>query len=124
VARRIGVQGIAVFALSVIVVSWFLVNYGSTISVSAILGSNVIVVLPGLLITFLGIIAVVEAQGGLGVVGCFALMGVGLAILLGEMYTVGVIDDVLLAGATLVQLQAITIIISLLMGGVAYVSRR
>ena len=106
-----------------IVVSWFLVNYGSTISVSAILGSNVIVVLPGLLITFLGIIAVVEAQGGLGVVGCFALMGVGLAILLWEMYTVGIIDDVLLAGATLVQLQAIIIIISLLMGGVAYVSR-
>lgn len=53
-----------------------------------------------------------------------ACMGVSMAVLLEEMYNVAIINDAMLLPATLVQYQAISIILGLLFGGVVYAGGR
>jgi hypothetical protein len=49
-----------------------------------------------------------------------ACMGVSMAVLLEEMHGVAIINDAMLLPATLIQFQAISIILGLLLGGVVY----
>lgn len=82
---------------------------------------NLVAVLPGVFIFILCLIDIAYTQRGspakiLGV----ACMGVNLAVLLGEMHGIGMINDAMLLPATLIQYQAISIVFGLLMGGVVY----
>lgn len=111
--------------LGIIAIIYFLTqinltNYG----LDAGLTADLIAVFPGLFVTILGLLAVGFDRGNGLIVGGFAVAGIGMAILWGEMYTAAIIDDVVLAGMSLAQLQAITIIVSALIGGAAYASQR
>lgn len=101
---------------------------GNYLGVSALLpvalGEYLFAVLPGLFMTIFGMYLVATRGRDPAMVAGFGLVGFGLAILFGEMYAAAIINDTLLAGATLIQLQAITIIVSILMGGVAYAAKR
>lgn len=103
------------------VVSLYYVFTTMTIpEIPASLGATFGTILPGLLITGVAIIEAALVRSGPGAMGAFCVTGVGLAILLSELDTAGVINAAMLAPATLAQVQALIIILGLVMGIVAY----
>ena len=115
---------LAVFISIMCIIIFLVMVPASTFGLDSGLLGNIIAVLPGLLIGIIGIIGIGESHGSALIVGGFGAAGLGLAVLMGEMYSAGIINDVVLAGMTLGQLETITVILSLVMGGVAYSMRR
>jgi hypothetical protein len=107
-------------AISIIADAWYLTNadFSGALGLDPSIGADLATIFPGLLITIIGLVS--ATRGGPLAVGGFSAAGIGLAVLFGEMYVAGIIDDTLLGGASLIQLQTLTIIVAALMGGVAY----
>ena len=86
----------------------------------ATLGATFGVILPGLLITGVAIVEAAWARNGMGAMGGYAITGVGLALLLYELTTAGMVSAAMLAPATLEQIQTCIIVLGFIMGVVAY----
>ena len=84
------------------------------------IGAHFAAVFPGLLISFFGVITSVEVKNGPGIIGCFTVTGVGLAILLSELNTDGMVTDAMLLPATLLQVQFLVILAAMIMGVLMY----
>lgn len=115
---------IAVFMTIIVIVLFFAGGYAADFGLSATIGDDLLAVLPGLFVSIIGIIAVSQASDSPLIIGGFAAIGIGLAVLLSEAYTAGIIIDAMLGGATIAQYETIVIIVGLLLGSVAYVSGR
>jgi hypothetical protein len=99
---------------------FFTGGYAAGLGISPTIGSDLMAVLPGLFIVVIGTLFIAGLAGRQFAVIGFGAWGIGLSILFQEMFDAGIIDASLLAGASIAQLQTITIIVSIVMGGVAY----
>ena len=115
---------VAVVSLLFGFIYFFTSGMGATFGLDADVGADLLAVLPGLFIAIIGIVFVAGTGGQSFAVIGFGAMGVGLAILLQEMYDANIIVDAMLGGATIAQYETIMIILGLIMGTVAYVGRR
>ena len=111
---------IAVFMIIVVFILFFQGGYADGFGLSATIDDDLLAVLPGLFVSIIGIIAVSQAKGSPLIIGGFGAVGIGLAVLLSEAYTAGIFA--LTGTVTLAQLETITIIVSIILGGVAYAS--
>jgi hypothetical protein len=110
--------------LGTLVVFLYVFNTMSFPMISSSLGGYFTALMPGLLFTLFGAVTMFEAKNSPGVMGCFAVMGVGLAIMIGSANTVGLVTNAMLAPATLEQFQAVIIIFALFLGGIVYAKGR
>lgn len=120
-----GKNGLMIFgaAAVTIVALFYTISTIGIPGVSATLGTNLASILPGLLVTILGMLTFGETTGSPGAMGSAAVTGLGLGVLLSEMYVVGMITDAMLAPATLIQFQGIVFVASMLFG-VAFMGDR
>jgi hypothetical protein len=102
---------------------FFTAGYGNGLGLDADVGAGLLLVLPGLLIVVIGVLFTVGMSGQFSVIG-YGALGVGLAILLQEMYDGGIIVDAMLGGASIAQYEMIIVILGVVLGGVAYASKR
>lgn len=100
----------------VVVVFLYVFNTMPIPGMSASIGPYFTALIPGLLLTFMGMVTAAETRSGPAMAGCFTVTGVGLAIILGAAHGAGMVSDAMLLPATLEQYQAIIIILSLLVG--------
>lgn len=114
-----GAAKILIMVVSPIIVVVFLVYAGNYLGLSDRFSQNLAYVLPGLVTFMIGAAMILTIKTSIFFVPSFGVMGVGLAILLEEMYTVGIVVDALFVPLTLVEVQIIIIILSILFGGVA-----
>ena len=98
---------------------FFTAGYATSLGIDAALGTNLLAVLPGLLISIVGVLFISGMRGSFSVIG-FGALSVGLATLLQGMYDGGIVVDAMLGGATLIQYQTIIVIMGLVLGGVVY----
>ena len=89
-------------------------------SISSSLGAYYVDLVPGILVTFLGMLTASRVRDSPAVIGCFAFVGLGLAIIMGAAYGVGMVNAGMLGSASLEQAQAVTFVLALLLGGVVY----
>jgi len=115
---------IAVFMIIVVFILFFQGGYADGFGLSATIDDDLLAVLPGLFVSIIGIIAVSQAKGSPLIIGGFGAVGVGLAVLLSEAHAAGIFTDAMIGGATLAQLEVITIIVSILLGSGVYASSR
>lgn len=88
--------------------------------IPATLGATFGTILPGLLVTGVAIAEAAWSRRGAAAMGGYCITGVGLALLLFELDTAGVLNAVMLAPATLAQVQVLVIVLGFVMGVVAY----
>jgi len=79
--------------------------------------SSFITVLPGLFFVVVGVIILVKIQGIFSIAG-FGVIGFGLAVLMGEIYSVGLITVGMLSGLTIASVELWCVILSILAGGI------
>ena len=115
---------VAVVCLLFGFIYFFTSGMGATFGLDADMGADLLAVLPGLFICLIGIIFMAGIAGQPFAIIGFGAIGVGLAILLQEMYDASIIVDAMLGGATIAQYETITVILGLIMGAVAYAGRR
>lgn len=109
---------VAVGIVSILAIVVFLVNAGSTLGFSSDFTDDIITVLPGVFVFIVGALMIMNMSGVFYIPG-FGMLGIGVAILLDEMNTAGVIVPELLTGSvTLEQAQVFIVIICLLIGAV------
>ena len=114
----------AIFSAVIIIYIFFAFGYADSLGLEATIDDSLVAVLPGLFVTLIGLVTIGAAFSHPLVIGGFGAVGIGLAVLFDEMYDAAIINSTLLAGATMTQVEVITIVVSLLMGGVAYASQR
>jgi hypothetical protein len=102
---------------------FFTAGYATSLGISPTIGASLLAVLPGLFVVVIGTLFIAGLAGKQFAVIGFGAWGIGLSVLFQEMFDAGIIDATLLAGASIAQLQTITIIVSIVMGGVAYASQ-
>lgn len=113
--------------IMVVVVLIALVYVGGYLGFTAGMITDYATLLPGLVIFVVGTAMLRVTGTGSFAVPAFGLVGIGLAILVGEMNTVGVlIPDILTATFTIADLQLVVIIFFVLLGAIpaALESRR
>ena len=115
---------VAVVCLLFGFIYFFTSGMGVSFGLAADVGADLLAVLPGLFIAIIGVVFIAGVGGQPFAIIGFGAVGVGLAILLQEMYDAGIIVDVMLGGATLAQYETIIIILGLIFGAVAFISRR
>lgn len=89
------------------------------------MASDIMGALPGLFLFIIGmgIIATIEI-GNPAIVAGFTTIGIGIAFLLQTLYTNGVITEIMLDPATILQVEEMVIIGCAMVGGVAWASCR
>lgn len=102
--------------LASLVVLVYVLSTATIPGISPTLGANLLSILPGLLVTILGMFSFRETIGRVSAPGAAAVVGLGLAVLLSEMNTSGMITAAMLAPATLIQFQGVVFVASLLLG--------
>jgi hypothetical protein len=102
---------------------FFTQGYGNTLNLDADVGAGLLIVLPGLLIVVVGMLFILGINSQFAVIG-YGALGVGLSVLLQEMYDGGIVVDAMLGGATIAQYELVVIILGVVLGGVAYASKR
>lgn len=115
---------IAVFVILFVFILFFAGGYAADFGLSATISDDLIAVLPGLFVSIIGIIAVSQTTNSPLIIGGFGVVGIGMAVLLSEAYTAGIIVDAMLGGATIAQCEVIIIILGLMLGAVAYAGSR
>lgn len=106
--------------LGIIVVVMFLMYAGTYVGFDAELTTDIVGVLPGLMVIFVGVIVLATQKLNTFALPGFGALGLGIAILLEEMNTHGiVVDDYITSGYTLVEIQAFFLIVMFLTGIVA-----
>ena len=116
-SNPIGVM--AVFVGIFMVIIYLAGGNGVTIGLSASLTTDLITILPGLFVSIVCVIGLGSQNGPLSV-GAAGVLGIGLAVLLGELHTLGTLTDAMLAPATLAQYQTIVVVAGFLLGAVKY----
>ena len=97
---------------------------GTSIGLSATITQQLLVVMPGVFVFFLGVGMLIKVGTGVFALPAFATLGIGLAILLGSIQTGGLYPIETIGGATLQQVQLLVITMASLVGGmVAALSR-
>ena len=114
---------LAIFLAVLVIYFFFSMGYADSLNLDPSIGANLIAVFPGLFVTIIGLITIGSQSSSPLMVGGFGAAGVGLAVLLDEMYDIGVLNAAVLGGASMAQVEAITIVVSLLMGGAVYATR-
>jgi hypothetical protein len=121
--RRGGNLGLLVAIVAVLCIIIFLVFVPpASLGLDSGLLTSILAVLPGLIITVVGILGI--GRDDALVIGGYGAAGLGIAILMGELYTASIINDTMLSGATLGGLEALIVVLSLVMGAVAYQAKR
>ena len=108
-------------AVAIIPVAFYYVF--TTMSIPEIptsIGATFGIILPGLLIMGVAVVEAAWAKNGVGAMGGYTVMGVGLALLLYELNVAGIVSAAMLAPATLEQVQTLVIVLGLIIGVVAY----
>ena len=108
-------------AVAIIPVAFYYVF--TTMSIPEIptsIGATFGIILPGLLIMGVAVVEAAWAKNGVGAMGGYTVMGVGLALLLYELNVAGMVSAAMLAPATLEQVQTLVIVLGLIIGVVAY----
>jgi len=101
----------------VLVVVLFLI-YGKTIlSLDTSIDTDLISLMPGVTVVVVGFI-MAAYTGGAFRFPSIAIVGVGFAILIGELDDLGMITATMLEGLTVAQLQLYCVVLGLLFGGV------
>lgn len=89
-------------------------------SVPAQLGAALQACIPGLLIGGFAIVEAILTRHGPAAMGGYTLAGLGLSIILDELFTAGVLTAAMLAPALLWQVQILVILMGFIMGIIAY----
>ena len=117
--KKTTMQVMGIFGAIIIVSIFFMRDYASTLGLSSTIGLYLVNVLPSSLTMILGMIAVASAKRENSlVIGGVICVGIGGAMLLGELNTIGLIT----AGSSLAQIQALVIVCSVIIGGLFHVS--
>jgi hypothetical protein len=115
---------LAIFMAVMVIYLFFQMGWASNLNLDPALGDVLIAVFPGLFVTIIGLVAIGSQSSSPLMIGGFGATGIGIAVLLDEMYDIGVLNGAVLGGATMAQVEAITIVVSLLMGSAVYATRR
>ena len=106
----------AVTLLAVLILFTFYA--GDYVNLDPDMTGTLIGVFPGLAVTIVGMLTLATQKLEIYAIPGFGAIGIGLAILLHEMNSLGIIvDDFISSGYSLLELQALVIIIGILMGG-------
>jgi len=108
-----------------IAVVLFMSEYGTDLGFGATIGTDFITILPGIFCFVVGLLILGTMRASIFSFPAIALIGVGFAFLISELYTLGMITDIMLEGLTIQQLQLWCLVIACLVGAlVAGLSRR
>lgn len=116
---------VVVSILGVVVIFLFLYYAGDEVGIDSKVMDDIMAVLPGLSAIIVGclMLGVIRHVGF--IIPGFAAIGVGFAILLGEMNDVGmVVDTWVTEGYALIGLQGFSIVASIVLGAVVMMRRR
>ena len=110
--------------LGVLIIGIFLVYAGDDIGINAEVNNDLIGVLPGLSVVIIGCLILGANTSEMFILPGFGAIGVGMAILLGEMNTFGIVVDVWITeGYNLIGLQGFSIVMSLILGAIVTTRR-
>lgn len=93
----------------------FLVLFGEGLGFDPAISTDMVMVLPGLVITFAGFLISMTVRGLYLIPGC-GCIGVGLAVLLGQMNSQSLLTAELLQNSTIYQAQMVVIVGCLVIG--------
>ena len=113
--------------ISIIAVAYFLTqDYAITdLGFDAQIATDLMSVAPGIFLFLISITIVSQIDSGHpALVGGFACMGLGVVFLVQELYTIEIITDAMINPATILQIQELIFIISILLGGYAWASSK
>lgn len=100
-------------------------GYAIELGFDSQMASDIMGAIPGLFLFIIGmgIIATIE-MGNPAIVAGFTTIGIGIAFLLQELYTLGMITEIMLDPATILQVEELVIIGCIMVGAVAWASFR
>lgn len=108
---------IIIITIGVLAIAIFLTLFTDELGFDSSLGSDFILMLPGIIVSIIGIF-VMTATKGLFVIPASGTVGIGLAYLLGGLNTQGYLTNDLLQSSTITQVQMLIIVSSVIIGGV------
>ena len=110
--------------LGVLIIAIFLVYAGDYVGIDAEVSTDLIGVFPGLCFIIVGCLILGTFRNEMFILPGFGAIGIGLAILLGEMNTFGIVVDVWITeGYNLIGLQGFSIVMSLILGAIFTMKR-
>lgn len=111
---------IVMSALMIVIILMILLYLGTEFGFTAAMIDDFAMLIPGLIFFVIGAFILSLTGTGMFALPAFSVVGMGLAMLAGEMNTLGVlIPDILTATFTIADLQLVIIIFFLLMGGIS-----
>ena len=103
----------------------FIMYAGTEVGLPVNTNEKIIAVMPGILVFFIGVGILVKTGASVFALPGFSALGIGLAILLGTLQNSGIYPVANVIGASLAQVQWLTIVMCSLVGGaIAAISRR
>ena len=85
------------------------------------IATDIMSVAPGLFLFLINVAIISQIESGHpAMVGGFAFGGVGLVLLIQELYDINVITDSIIGQATILQVQELVLVASILLGGVVW----
>jgi len=115
-------MGVTVALVAIIV--YLTQGYATSLNIDDSIGSGLATVFPGMLITVMGILAIRQTENSPMSIGSYGAVGIGLVVLLGELYTASIITEDILDPATITQVQTLVMVVMLLIGGFVSARRR
>jgi len=103
---------------------FFTMGFGDKLGLDADMGAALLDVLPGIFLVICSIVLITGVAGQILAIIGYGASGVSIAVLLQEMYDANILIDSMLGGATIAQYEIIITIFGLLLGTVAFMSRR
>ena len=123
--RDITIFEIIAGATMIIGIVMFVALYGGSVGFTAEVKNDLVLLMPGLLFFVIGVIVTAVAARGIWAVPMMLVTGIGLAVMVGTLDSLGLITAQMYYGLTLPQTQVWVILLFGLLGAVlAAVTRR
>ena len=100
-----------------IAIFYFLISYSTNLGFDTDIGTDFIVVFPGLFVSIVGFLVVARISGLYSLPG-MAAVGIGIAFLMEALYDLGYITTQMMTGLTIGEIQMWVIIIACFCGAI------
>lgn len=113
--------------ISIIAIAYFLTqDYAITdLGFDSQIATDLMSVAPGIFLFLINVAIISQIDSGHpAMVGGFTFCGLGIVLLVQELYDINIITDALIDPATILQIQELILIVSILLGGYAWASGR
>ena len=98
-------------------IAMFVVLYGTTIGLTEEMGTQLVVLLPGIVLFFVCAIMIANVGVSVYFLPSMTLLGVSLAYLIGQLYTLEILVIPTSVGITVGSIQLMLIVVCALIGG-------